>query len=148
MDHDAKVETELLQSRKLGKNAVNIRDDNLVDISLRGFWNTGQQEFYDTIVFYSNTRLYYNVDIQKYYGLNERERKKAYNERMLNMEQRTLVSIVLNSNQEMGRDSQIFYRTISSKTSKILVQLHKMPKKLKKLPQAMNVEQLIRKLFN
>lgn len=125
MDHDAKVETELLQSRKLGKNAVNIRDDNLVDISLRGFWNTGQQEFYDTIVFYSNTRLYYNVDIQKYYGLNERERKKAYNERMLNMEQRTLVSIVLKFNQKIGRDSQIFYRTISPKTSQDTQEIEK-----------------------
>ena len=125
MDHDAKVETELLQSRKLGKNAVNIRDDNLVDISLRGFWNTGQQEFYDTIVFYSNTRLYYNVDIQKYYGLNERERKKAYNERMLNMEQRTLVSIVLKFNQKIGRDSQIFYRTRSSKTSQDTQEIEK-----------------------
>lgn len=125
MDHDAKVETELLQSRKLGKNAVNIRDDNLVDISLRGFWNTGQQEFYDTIVFYSNTRLYCNVDIQKYYGLNERERKKAYNERMLNMEQRTLVSIVLKFNQKIGRDSQIFYRTISSKTSQDTQEIEK-----------------------
>lgn len=96
---------------------MNIRDDNLVDISLRGFRNTGQQEFYDTIVFYSNTRLYCNVDIQKYYGLNERERKKAYNERMLNMEQRTLVSIVLKFNQKIGRDSQIFYRAISYSTS-------------------------------
>ena len=96
---------------------MNIRDDNLVDISLRGFRNTGQQEFYDTIVLYSNTRLYYNVDIQKYYGLNERERKKAYNERMLNMEQRTLVSIVLKFNQKIGRDSQIFYRAISYSTS-------------------------------
>lgn len=125
MDHDAKVETELLQSRKLGKNAVNIRDENLVDISLRGFRNTGQQEFYDTIVFYSNTRLYYNVDIQKYYGLNERERKKAYNERMLNMEQRTLVSIVLKFNQKIGRDSQIFYRAISSKTSQDAQEIEK-----------------------
>ena len=58
-------------------------------ISARGFCQRDQQAFYDKRVFYSNNKRYHNVDIQKWYELNEKEKKKTHNEQRLTVEQGT-----------------------------------------------------------
>ena len=77
--HDVKVEPQLQQlfGELLNERTANKQDDARVDISERGF--------YDVRVFYSNAKQYQNVEIKKFYKLNEKEKKRAYNERILNV---------------------------------------------------------------
>ena len=80
--HDVKVEPQLqqLSGELLNERTANKQNDARVDISARGFWQAGQQAFYYVRVFYSNAKRYQNVEIKKSYELNEKEKKRAYNE--------------------------------------------------------------------
>ena len=117
--HDVKVEPQLQQfsGELLNERTANKQDDARVDISVRGFWQAGQQAFYDVRVFYSNAKRYQNVEIKKCYELNEKEKKKAYNERILNVEQGTFTPIVMLANGGLGREGEKFYGKLASKIS-------------------------------
>ena len=56
--HDVKVEPQLQQfsGELLNERTANKQDDARVDISARGFWQAGQQAFYDERVLHSNAK--------------------------------------------------------------------------------------------
>ena len=116
---DVKVEPQLqqLSGELLNERTANKQDDARVDISARGFWQVGQQAFYDVRVFYSNAKRYQNVEIKKCYEINEKEKKRAYNERILNVEQGTFTPIVMSANRGIGREGEKFYGKLASKIS-------------------------------
>ena len=53
-----------------------------LDICARGFWQAGQMAFFDVRVFNPTAKRYVNQEISKTYEVNEREKKKLYNERI------------------------------------------------------------------
>ena len=122
--HGVKVEPQLqqLSGESLNERTANKQDDARVDISARGFWQAGQQAFYDVRVFYSNAKRYQNVEIKKCYEINEKEKKRAYNERILNIEQGTFTPIVMSANGGIGREGEKFYGKLASKISEKLSQ--------------------------
>ena len=93
-----------------------------VNISVRGFWQTGQLTFYDVKVFYSNTKWYKNVRTRKYYKIKEKENKKSYNKRIINIDHGIFTPLVMIANGGMGRGSQTFYAKLSEKISEKLCQ--------------------------
>ena len=52
------------------------------DVSARGFWSAGQVAFLDVRVFNPNANRYVNQSLKKTYEINEKEKKRAYNERV------------------------------------------------------------------
>ena len=89
---------------------------------MRGFWQTGQLTFYDVRVFYSNTKWYKNVRTRKYYEIKEKENKKSYNKRIINIDHGIFTPLVMIANGGMGRGSQTFYAKLSEKISEKLCQ--------------------------
>ena len=61
-------------------------DEARVDIAARSFWITGQVTFFDVRVFNPIAKRYVHMDTSKAYQLNEKEKKKNYNERILEVE--------------------------------------------------------------
>ena len=57
-----------------------------LDICARGFSEAGQMAFFDVRVFNPTAKRYVNQEISKTYEVNEREKKKLYNERKLPIE--------------------------------------------------------------
>ena len=57
-----------------------------LDISACGFWQAGQMAFLDVRVFNPNAKRYANIKLSKAYEINEKEKKKTYNERILQVE--------------------------------------------------------------
>ena len=57
-----------------------------VDIAARSFWVTEQMAFYDVRVFNPIARRCVHMDTSKAYQLNEKEKKRNYNERILEVE--------------------------------------------------------------
>ena len=85
---------EVLQSR-----TSNNSNEARVDIRTRGFWERGQQTFSEIRVFDLNACRYRNNSLQQCHVINEQEKNRAYNERILQVDHGTFTPLVFNQRQ-------------------------------------------------
>ena len=74
--------------------AANQRPEARLDISATGFWTPGQRTFLDVRVFDLKAQRHKNLELQKCYKRNEDEKKRMYNERILQVENATFTPLV------------------------------------------------------
>ena len=79
----------------------------------RGFWLAGQMVFFDVRMFNPNARRYAKQELSKKYELNEKEKKRLYNERVMPVEHGTFTPLIMSANGEMERESSTFYSRFS-----------------------------------
>ena len=86
--HDVLIEPTLQQltGESLHERNVNITGEARVDIVARGFWISGQWTFFNIRVFNPIARGYGSQELTKAYEINEREKKRQFNERILEVE--------------------------------------------------------------
>ena len=115
---DVRVEPSLLElnGEQLNRQANTTKEARL-DISATGFWIPGQRVFLDVRVFDLNARRYRGLELKKCYKRNEDEKKKKYNERVLQVENGTFTPLVFSSNGGMARECQQFYKRLSEMIS-------------------------------
>ena len=75
-------------------------------------------EFFDVRVFNPNARRYAKQELSKTYQLNEKEKKRLYNERIMQVEHSTFTRLVISATGGMGRESSKFYSRLSELISK------------------------------
>jgi hypothetical protein len=112
---DVKVEPNLLPltGETLQERTANRTEEARLDIAARGFWVPGQKAFFDVRVFNPFAGRYRNSKASKAYEINEREKKRAYNERVLQVEQGSFTPLVFNAMGGMGRESHAFYKKLA-----------------------------------
>ena len=84
-----------------------------LDVCFRGFWQAGQMAFFDVRVFNPNARRYAKQELSKTYQLNEKEKKRLYKERIMQVERGTFTPLVMSATGGMGRESLKFYLRLS-----------------------------------
>ena len=86
-----------------------------MNISAVSFWTRGQREFFDISVFALNARRKRNQWSWQNasYETNEKEKKRQYNERVLQVENGTFTPLVFSTNGAMGRECIKFYQRLS-----------------------------------
>ena len=84
-----------------------------LDVCARGFWQAGQMAFFDVRVFNPNARRYAKQELSKTYQLNEKEKKRLYNERIMQVEHGTFTPLVMSATGGMGRESSKFHSRLS-----------------------------------
>ena len=84
-----------------------------LDVCARGFWQAGQIVFFDVRVFNPNARRYAKPELSKTYQLNEKEKKRLYNEGIMQVEHGTFTPIAMSATGGMGRELSIFYSRLS-----------------------------------
>ena len=62
-------------------------DDARLDVRARGFWRKGQNAFFDVRVTNANAKSQSKINLQTVLKKHEREKKRSYNERVMNVEQ-------------------------------------------------------------
>ena len=72
-----------LSGEELHGRTTNRSNEARLDIRARGFWNRGQQAFFDIRVFGPNACRYLNKSLQQCHPMNEHEKKRSYNEQVL-----------------------------------------------------------------
>ena len=77
----------------LEKGSVNT-DSARLDFRARGFWRRGQHTFIDVRVTNSCAAAQAQTSNEKILAKHEREKKRAYNERIMNVEQGTFTPIL------------------------------------------------------
>ena len=112
---DVKKEPMLLEisNEKFNERSANTRRESRLDVSALGFWVPGQRVFFDVRVFDPNAQRYRNTEIKKCYHKNEEEKKKAYNERVLQVENGTFTPLVFSATGGMGRECRMFFTRLS-----------------------------------
>ena len=113
--HDVLIEPTLQQltGESLHERTANITDDARLDIAARGFWISGQRAFFDIRVFNPMARRYESQELNKAYEINEREKKRQYNERILQVEHGSFTPLVMTALGGMGREASKFYSRLS-----------------------------------
>ena len=84
-----------------------------LDICARAFWQAGQMAFFDVRVFNPTAKWYVIQEIPKTYEVNEREKKKLYNERILQIEHGSFTPLVMSAAGGMGRECKKFYARLA-----------------------------------
>ena len=69
--------------------------------------------FFDVRVFSPNARRYAKQEPSKTCQINEKEKKRFYNERIMQVERDTFTPLVMSVTRGMGRESSKFYSRIS-----------------------------------
>ena len=85
-----------LSGEGLQGRTSNNSNEERVDIRTRGFWERGQQAFFDLKVFDANACHYCNKSLQQCHVMNEQEKKRAHNERILQIDHGTFTPLVFN----------------------------------------------------
>ena len=109
--HDVRVEPQLLPvtGESFKEATANRTCEARLDISARSVWITGQKAFLDVRVFNPLVGWYGNLNISKAYEINEKE-KRAYNERVQEIEQGTFTPLVFSAMDGISRECDRFYK--------------------------------------
>ena len=92
-------------------------DEARVDVSARGFWTTGQTAFLDIRVFNPMAKRYVHKNLNKAFETNEKEKKRKYCERVMDVEHGSFTPIVMSALGGMGRESTKFFARLSEMIS-------------------------------
>ena len=85
--------------------AANTSDESRLDVAARGFCAVGQIALFDIRVSYSNAT--------RYASSNENEKKRKYNNRVMNVEQRYFMPLAFSANGGMGCECKKFYSVLA-----------------------------------
>ena len=112
---DVRVEPGLipLSGEFLIERTANRSEEARLDIAARGFWVSGQKAFFDIRVFNPTAGRYKNTKLNKAFEMNEKEKKKSYNQRVLEVEQGSFTPLVFNAMGGIGREARTFYNRLS-----------------------------------
>ena len=108
---DVRVEPQLQQlTGEYLQHSTAAGNEVRLDISARGFWQAGQMAFLDVRVFNPNAKRYANIELSKAYEINEKEKKKTYNERILQVEHRRFTTLVMSATGGMSLECKFYSR--------------------------------------
>ena len=107
---DTEIEPKLtpLSGGKLQGRTSKNSNEARIDIRTWGFWKRGQQAFFDLRVFDPCFKF-----PQQCHVMNEQEKKRAYNERILQINHCTFTPLVFSINGSMGRKCHKFYSRLA-----------------------------------
>ena len=114
--HDVSTEPALtpLSGETLPPSA-NIADDARVDVAARGFWQRCEKAFFDVRVFNPYASTHRNQSLASAFNNNEKEKKRHYNQRVIQVEHGSFTPIVFSAFGGCGRETQHFLTTLADK---------------------------------
>jgi len=92
--------------------SANRSSEARLDISARGVWCRHQRAFFDVRIFNPNAPRYLNQKLSKTYVTHEKEKKRKYVERVLDVEGGTFTPLVFSVFGGMGQECQMFYKRL------------------------------------
>ena len=113
--HDVRTEPPLVEvnGEVLNERTANTRPEARLDISALGFWTPDQRVFFDIRVFNLHAQRYRCLELKRCFERNEKEKKRQYNERVLQIENGTFTPLVFATNGAMSRECQAFYKRMA-----------------------------------
>ena len=111
--NDVRIEPELLPLENdeivNGNRAKKAR----LDVSGNGVWGPQEKTFLDIRVMHPNSESYMNKDIRQVYEQHEKEKKRTYNERIIQIEKASFTPIVMSTFGGMGIEAEKFHNRLA-----------------------------------
>ena len=89
-----------------------------LDIRARGFWNTGQDAFFDVRVFHPNASSNRSMTTAAAYRKHEPAKKREYAQRVREVEHGVFTPLVLSTTGGMAREATTFYKRLADELSR------------------------------
>ena len=117
--HDVSIEPSLqiLSGNESLLKTSNKDDEARLDVAARGFWITGQKAFFDIRIFNPLAKRYGNLDPQKCYDINEKEKKRFYNNRVIDIEHGSFTPLVFSATGGRGREAKKIFKRLAEMIS-------------------------------
>ena len=112
--HDVQVEPELIPINQTEMIAGNVAERARLDVSARGLWGPFQKTMMDVRIFHPNADSYKNRDIKSVYIQHENEKRKDYEQRVLQVEKSSFVPLVYSTTGGMGVRARAFHQRLAS----------------------------------
>ena len=97
---------------------ANLRDDARLDIRTRGFWRAGQNAFFDVRVTNAESNSQANTSVQSILRTHEQNKKREYNQRVIEIEHGTFTPLIFTTSGAMGHECSKYHKTLAEKMSK------------------------------
>ena len=115
---DVRVEPGLLP---IGNNEVDSSNTSLkarLDVSAVGIWSPMERTFLDVRVVHPNAASYRGKTIEKIYEQNEEQKKRAYNQRIVQVEKASFTPLVFTTSGGMAPECTKFHKKIAEHISR------------------------------
>ena len=114
---DVEIEPNLqpLTGERFNKRCANIEDEARLDVSARGFWRRGSKAFIDVRIFNPLSKTSLSKPLKTSYKNNENEKKREYNERVLQIEHGTFTPLVFSTFGGVGYEGNRFLKHLTEK---------------------------------
>ena len=97
--------------------SANTQNEARLDISARSFWERGQRAFFDVRVFNPFARSHVNRKLESVFTSNEKEKKRSYNKRIIEIEHGTFTPLVFSSMGGCSKETEVFIKRLTSKVA-------------------------------
>ena len=95
------------------KKSVNTSPEARLDVSARGVWNTMDRVFFDVRVFHHGAASNQCGTIENTFKKHEDEKKRTYNQRVIQIEKATFTPLVFSTSGAMGDEANKFHKRIA-----------------------------------
>ena len=115
--HDVRLEPGLMPIENtddfFALASTSVEENARLDISARGVWSSMDKVFFDIRVTHPNTQSNEQKPPAQIYKENEKEKKRKYNERVINIEKATFTPLVFTTSGGMGPECQRLNKRIA-----------------------------------
>ena len=105
----------IFQPLILLSSSANSSDEARLDVSARGFWEKGQKAFFDVRVFNPFAKSHLNQKLDTTFKSNENEKKRMYNQRVIEIEHGSFSPLVFTPYGGTGREAERFMTELAQK---------------------------------
>ena len=112
---DVKTEPELLPIGDRNTGSANSSEKARLDVSAVGIWSPMERTFLDVRIVHPNSPSYMGKDANAIYKLNENEKKRNYNQRIIQVERATFTPLVFSTSGGMAPECTKYHRRIAEK---------------------------------
>ena len=110
---DVKVEPELMPIGNSNTTSSNVSEKARLDVSAVGIWSPMERTFLDVRVVHPNAPSYRDKKIEKIYEQNEKEKKRNYNQRVIQVEKASFTPLVFTTSGGMGPECTRYHKKIA-----------------------------------
>ena len=114
--NDVEVEPPLQPvTGEIFRNKIIEGDEARLDIKARGFWRKGQMNYFDIRVTNINTNSQIHQPSEKIYQKHEKEKKRKYGSRIMEIEHGTFTPLIYSITGGMGPECSIFHKHLANR---------------------------------
>ena len=110
---DVRTEPELLPIGTTEIQSTNGAEKARLDVSAVGLWSAMERTFLDVRIFHPNSPSYIGTSPQQLYVQHEREKKRCYNDRILQVEKGSFSPLIFTTSGGMGPESTRYHKKLA-----------------------------------